>query len=771
MTNEKAIGASSLPAIDRGTSARTKMSRKRFLAFSLVGIMVVAAVSMVAPAMLGNNGQDDDGQSVQVSWVPAGKREAVYKIDHMFEMYLKNQNYLKSSFNRLTVAASELGHTTNTMGVNEWLNTSAGASYRQTGYGEYTLRNKYPYLFATNPIPGATTAQFAPGIQVWAPFTIHATVKNDTLLKTGYANAQRNVPFVPTWDGALAGRGGWVNLSLYGTYLTSAEMDDINAGTHYANWFYGVPAGYFVDSASNDGYWYELHGTYYFSRDALMKFLDWNGVGDARTWFNANVGDNSILKPTGIMSWWQDFVLENYSQNAAEQNGNIYTVYEYDMVGGGGLYNWLKLDTPNSTANGLTIRGWMAGWGPDGMIMRMIEAANITGSIGTMTNGNPMQGWNGWTGKWSNRAPMLGYHEDLYLNCSISQAMANSSMRQVTTYMMTAYEDDSDNTWSGGWKLEIGAHMDYLGTVTGGQSQNSYPSPYDKYDPDKYAPDYSIEANLPGTTLFNRNVSYFAWAPHVRNLTKYECIIVSLTTGTAKTNAQVLGIQPYTGLSNTLSAAKVNELNRWSYWGNLRLGDGSYPRTEIIAGYTAATRTLNLSGGTTGMPMPQTLNTDYWGSYASGRHYIHSLPTIQMDVAYVDHYDVVISGSGDRLVGIPYTVTVTARNATNAIATKTNTTVLLTTNNPGSTFGAASHLFVNGTDVGVWSTTITFGTAKDNSYVNATDSNFDFVVGEYTFGSVMVPVIIPEFATLLIPIVGAMAVFFVMSAKKRRKTE
>lgn len=313
MTIEKVVGASSLPIIDRGTSARAKMSRKRFLAFIMVGIMIAATVTMIGPSILGNNGQNDNDQQAQISWAPLGKRESITKIDHLFEMYRKNggSNYADvnipgvggilndtianhggaGAVNQNAHPAQEryLGHASQSlMGVNEWLNTSTGTSYRAQTYSEETLRNTYPYIFYWNPAPtGKLTPTLPPGLATWAPFRMTVTTKNDTVLKTGWSDSSRNVPFLPTWNlsrGATNNfRGGYVNVSMYGTYLTNSEMDDLNAGLHYGNWFYGMP-NYAYDSAANDGYFYELHGSIQLSRNALITFLNWTpGVAEWQT--------------------------------------------------------------------------------------------------------------------------------------------------------------------------------------------------------------------------------------------------------------------------------------------------------------------------------------------------------------------------------------------------------------------------------------------------------------------------------------------------------
>jgi hypothetical protein len=334
----------------------------------MVGIMIVAAVSMVAPSMFGTNDQDNgDDQPVQISWNPAGAREAIYKVDHLFEMYKKNgqvgvgwgnagNNTI--AFHGGAGAANQnlaghgaridyLGRTNQSiMGVNDWLNTSAGNSYRSSGYSEMTLRNNYPYIFYWNPAPTGKLVPTLPvGLATWAPFRLSAVVKNDTVLRTGYQDSQRNVPFVPYWNHTAQAnaKGGYINVSLYGSYMTTNDVTQLRAGSHFGNWFYGMPATTTPAGTTNDGYYFELHGRIDFSREALITFLNWSGVGDARAWFNSTKG---VAQTSGLQKWWRAWLWENYSQtpgkggaggggapywNNLVNNGNIYTAYEFDM--------------------------------------------------------------------------------------------------------------------------------------------------------------------------------------------------------------------------------------------------------------------------------------------------------------------------------------------------------------------------------------------------------------------------------------------------------
>ena len=503
MTNTKVVGASSLPTIDRGTDARAKMSRKRFLAFIMVGLMIVSAVSMIAPSILGNsqdNGNDQTADSSRwPSALPANAREAIYKVDHLFESYMKAVNFTKAAHgNGIGSREVFLGHHSQTiMGVNNWLNTSVANSPRQTKYSEMTLRNSYPYIFFWNPNPTGGAAPTLPcGLETWAPYRLTAIVQNDTSYKTGlndHLGTGRNVPFVPylnRLNPADNFAGGYLNMSLYGTYMAEAELGTntlgLRGGLHYGNWFYGMPSGVTPAGTGNDGYFFELHGTYQFSRRALITFLGMPAAtADARTWFAANVGVGGM--PAGydtLTAQWRSWMWENYSQagspgparwNNTVNNDNIYCAYEFDMQASLGLYVSMKLDPLNYTnANQLAIRVYTMGWGPDAALIRMLEKANVTGSILSSMKGSWIT--SGGQGYYKNRAPMLNYGEDISFNSSVSPRQANSTYRCVNTYAMIGWEDSDTTVWMGGYQIPIGSHADYIPTTA---LMNSYQSPFD----------------------------------------------------------------------------------------------------------------------------------------------------------------------------------------------------------------------------------------------------------------------------------------------------
>jgi hypothetical protein len=882
MTNEKVVGASSLPTVDRGTDARAKMSRKRFLAFIMTGIMIVSAVSMIAPGMLGNNDQDDgnDQPAGTANFASGTSRTSIIKMDHMFEMYLKNGGSLTAGTpngagwggllnstkayhggnDQANHPAKEafLGHHNQTlMGVSEWLNTSIGPSYRESFYADQTLRNNYPYMFYLNSAPaGKYDPAIAPGLTTWAPFRMTVNTLYDTALKTGTTNTAggatgRNVPFLPYWNRSTPAsfKGGYVNLSSYGTYVTDDELDLLNLGGvdgHFGNWYYDMPA--FVDtSAANDGYFYEWHGTLSLSRNALVTFLNWTpgvhgktGTGapdlshideaDARTWFKAE------LATRGMAVRWKAWLEENYSEeNAAHNyygnnvnNGNIYTNYEDTMIAWSSEMGiGLKVDpsTTGYNASGagfLSIRFYFVGWGPDAGLVRMIEQANICGSIAKM-GVNPL---------FNNRASIINYNEDLYLNCSIREYMGNSSLRYMASYNLINWEDPGSNVWSGGWMFEFGMHNDYVPNFWGPAAQISWPSPFNRYaglpaalysDPkDPYiltlpkgAQDYSKTRkwNGPGSTMFGTNASVVGGAPFHRNLTAYEAIVIDLNLLSSpwlaalktRVGGMTLGMQPYQAAGDTPGAAKTAEFNRWLYWGTLMLGKGCYPQTTILSMYNASTKILNLSGGATGLTMPTVWNTDIWGgnTHQPTTVYIRGQPLIQFDVNPVSSYQVTLQGGPSRMVSTNYWVKVTPLDALGQIPRNlngkliVNETIRFTTNNPGTTWptGLPAPAVGNGTQVtfnnatnpggSAW-TVVRFGTIKANTYVNVTGQWFNWSVGgsavpspapatlnqaiKGSSGSFDVGAI-PEFATVLIPIVGVMAMFFIFRTKKRKREE
>ena len=545
MTNIDDSIASGLSTSVSDTSARLKKSRKKLLSFFLVCIMVLSAFSIVAFSAL-NSSNDQSGASTS-SWQgsypqPDGRREAVYTFNHWGEDYLKNEKWNGTNYSRTTVSMATLGHhgvfvadSTRThgnptgMGISDWLNGTS--CIRQAYYGEVGLRvDRYPYLFGNNPnSPETPGVDFTTQLYwiVWIPYRISGTIKNETMARTGPdtgggasggspagAQHQYHAWFVPhlgansastkqpayaTVLGKNVYMGATINCSYYGTYLTQKEIDRIKSprpvqgDIHYAQWFYGCSASFL--SGSNDGYFYELQGRIEYSRQAAVAYLGYDNTTDIRTWFNSN-------KATLIAKWRADWIL-NASEPTTNKNSSyrgvmgIYSNYEYDLNNSGLMALQLSLD-PNSTYRSLVIRLYSVSWGMDSLILRMMERCNITGWASNTTSGRNIRG------------SMIDYHEDLYWNISANRERSNMTFRMVNTYRLTAWEDPSSSVFMGGWMLET-FHTDYLGngagTVVGG-TYWSYPSPFERYDPDAFVTDRTTISAVPGTRRYQKNASY-----------------------------------------------------------------------------------------------------------------------------------------------------------------------------------------------------------------------------------------------------------------------
>jgi hypothetical protein len=448
-----------------------------------------------------------------------------------------------------------------------------------------------------------------------------------------------------------------------------------------------------------------------------------------------------------------------YGPGVGGDQYDIYTGYEYDMMSGGFYAQFFKLDRLNSTVDQLQLRIYTLSWGMDGLIMRFMEAANLTGSFGRMESTWSDLMYGPGITKLTNRGPFQDYGEGMRLEASIGPNMCNMSYEQTCQYHMTAWEDPSSGVFSSAWMLEM-MHFDYVGNCIVPWPHMGYQTPFRVYDPDFYnslgEPQVTRLSLAPGTTHYGLNVSYWI-APMARNLSQYETLIVSLDTG----GRDVIGIKPFRSANDTLKW-RLPELKANFTWGRLALGDGCVPRTEIRNGYDPITKTITLVGPLT---MPLVYNDDYWDDeqVTGSRIYTHGVPMFIFDVVAVDHYDVTLTGP--HMTGQKDEVRVTAKNASGATVTGWNSTVDLTCTDADASFDSSSHTYDPSKNGGVWITNVTWGVAPGNYWVNATDSAWDL---DLKGSSGFTTVIIPEFTTILIPIVGMMAVFFVFRSRKKK---
>ncbi|MEM4263171.1 MAG: hypothetical protein QXY98_05495 [Thermoplasmata archaeon] len=395
-----------------------------------------------------------------------------------------------------------------------------------------------------------------------------------------------------------------------------------------------------------------------------MSYLGWDGTGDVRDWFTTNEVD---LEAAWLDTWIQE--------GSGGGWADIYTAYDWpeDIRALA-----LKLDTFNSTANTLVIYMWCISWGMDAQIVRYLEKANITRTI--------FQNW----------------MEDMYLNISIGPSMSNTTLRATANYHLGLWEDDDPNVWMSGWSIEA-QHMDWCGNTA---THNSYPSPYNLYDPDQYPLDehYRI-SRVPWTTHFGNYVSYWV-APLEHDLADGDTIIVQAP------STDVICFRPGKSTSDTETAFRTNLKNN-EYWGTMVLSKGgNYPQSEIEKAYDPVTKTITLVG-----PLDIPSLKYSWGGLQFG------MPSIMFDVSPVAYYE--ISNDlvgGEYTPGVQFNITVTAKNGTGVTVTGWNGSVDLSAAPSAKVAFGSAHLTFNGTS-GVVSTTVIV-TRFDNVAIIASDSLF-----------------------------------------------
>ena len=151
--------------------------------------------------------------------------------------------------------------------------------------------------------------------------------------------------------------------------------------------------------------------------------------------------------------------------------------------------------------------------------------------------------------------------------------------------------------------------------------------------------------------------------------------------------------------------------------------------------YDKATKTFTLQGPMS-IPVKWSPNPAFPGILNYG------VPMFVMNVAKVSDNNVEVVGNTPPHENLstltPYTLRVTVRNGTGSIITSYN---------------------------GAFQTTVRFG-ALGTIYVNATDANYTMdAKGSIT---VIAITLIPEFPTLLLPVLGSAALLVMMKAKRKR---
>jgi hypothetical protein len=590
---------------------------------------------------------------------------------------------------------------------------------RPTVYPDLFIRRAYPftmlYDYYSGVVPSPQPEMDQMGYGVYSFYRTYMDANNLTEMGTG---SEKDLRFIPMLNpSGLSLDGGSLSWNWQMTYLNSQECLDIADGSHYANLYYGVPSGTvdFGGLNANDGWYTELHGTVTFDADAAVKYLGLAGSGDLRTEFNtANMGGSKNA------AWGAEWTLDGDGSGESD----IYCAYDYGIDDYRPAEVWLTVD-PTSTSTCLVLRIWGIAWGYEILMMRFLEQANV------------LQGWQ-------------SYAEDMYLNGTCNSDDGDLDLRFTSVYRILAWKDHAD--WAAGWNLDTW-HIDATPN-TDDHTASAWPSHYEDYcsdDPSGPGDDY-IPATTewsPGTVFYGQEVRYWQ-PPEGYDLADGEKIVIELGSN------PTIGYEPYVGTSDTIDAAKSSELNGTAYWGELVLGTTCYPST-IPSYYDPDTKTITIEGPVDFDAPPA--NPTYPDLNLSGS------PQFVFGVSKVSTYELEILESGPYSPGVDYTLRVTAKNLTDAVVTDWNGTVTLSSNN--AAFGSSSHLYVPG-DNGVWDTTVTFSAPSDHTYINATDDWYPLdVTGGLTPGDI--GDVIPEFSTVLLPVIGVALVVFMARRRKMKK--
>ncbi len=601
-----------------------------------------------------------------------------------------------------------------TPGLSDWW------TVRKIAYSDTIAHNAFPYFVAYQPESsnnnyGGVT-HLAYGTYGFYRFAFEA--RNLTTVATGPNKDPLYLPILGS--GGLAQDGGTVHLNWHITYLTSTDVTAMLAGTHYANTYYGVMASALAPlgtpSYGNDGWYVEHSGTMDFDRLGAAKFLGLTGVGDLRTQFNTSNSAGAMNT-----SWANHYLGEGGPGGIYD----IFACYDYSINTGPTNCYFLKVD-PTSTADNLKLRMWGYTWGFECLMTRYMDVQ------GLMHN-------------------FIPWPEDWYFNATITTTGANVDSRMEAVYHMTTWKDT--NWWGPAYMLEA-QHNDYNDLGSGWVSRFTDYMAYDTPGPGAYTP--TRQQWVPGTNNIGAECAYVV-TPTLWNLGMYEKLIVKLPTGPH------MGYIPYQGSVSDLfpkngggNDAKIAEMNTHQLWGELVLGPGTlnsalYSNTY----YDATNKTLTINGATT-WPGNMNPHAGYTTLYETG------VPKLMFDVAKVSNYQM------DIVEGMPtgpgvYTLRVTAKNVSGNTVTDWNGTVNVGVTGP-ATLGASTHVFVPG-DSGIWQTTLTI-TGAGTVTVTTTDSLFTLDVTD-----TLVITGIPEFPTLLLPVMAAAAMIVVFIRRKPKNDE
>lgn len=699
-TGDANVPSASKPALGRETPAGSGRGApwKKIAAFAVVLVMVATAFAMIVPTMKAP-------VSAPVEDTPAhaqapGDREVTYTISHVGESYLKD--------------SSAMGRHSSTPGVSQWWEN------RRINYGDTVIHNEFPYGIGYNPNAAANSyiRIFHAGYVMVSFYRLEMNAQNVTTIATGAEQDPKIIPLLHGGANPDQDDGGTVVFNWYLTYLTSADVTAIQAGTHYANTYYGVDPSdvNFGGAYANDGWYFEHQGTIQFDRAGAHKFLALPGTGDLRTEFNT--ANSAGALNTAFANHY----------DADGNPGAIYDIYAcYDFSTDPVVYI-LTVD-PASTADSLIVRLWGYSWGMDALMMRYMDVTGLENNL------------NVWP-------------EDWYLNGTITSTGADIQSRMVTFDHITSWKDYS--VFTGSWIIDP-VHADWT------YSDALWVSRYNDYD--AYALTYrpGKEMWAPGSNYYGtldthtpnlpaQGVAYWV-TPRAWDLVAGEKLVFKLS------DQPFWAVTPYKGVAaedfgKGGSTLKKAEVLANGYWGEMVLGHGPDASLYSASYYDAATKTLTYTGP---MTFADDDNTQYPALEQTGS------PLTVLSVSKVSNYSMRIVESGPYMVGQTYTLEVTAKNFTGVTVTSWNGTVDLSIVSGDANLGASSLVYAP-SDNGVKTTTIVFNSVG-TVVIGSADSGFPLDV----FGSITIPTEIPEFPTLLLPVMAAAAMIVVFIRRRDKK--
>ena len=580
---------------------------------------------------------------------------------------------------------------------------------RKVAYSDTIIHNAFPYYVAYNPESGINdynrVTHLSYGTYGYYRFGFDA--KNLTNVATGSGMDPLYLPVLAPGAGKLLHDGGTVQLNWHITYLTSTDVTDALAGNSYINSYYGVDPGDLVFGAwaANDGWYIEQKGLMTFDRLGAFKFL---GLDNTVPDMRTEFTANNAALNT---SWAAHYV----SEGGPAAIYDIYSCYDFSINSGPVLY-FLSLD-PASDQDTLVLRIWGYSWGAECLMMRYLDVQGILPNF-------------------------IPWPEDWYFNATLTSTGADIQSRMTAVYHMTTWKDP--NWWGPSYLLEA-QHNDY--------------NDLDGLWLSRFTPYMAISVGAPlraqwepGTNNIGANVAFWN-TPTLWNLALGEKLVVSLGTGPH------MGYVPYKGtVSDTFpkqgggNDLKAAEMNTHKLWGELVLGRGMFPSALYSTTYyDAAAKTLTVNGPTSWARNPDSVFSELNESGS---------PSIYMDVSKVSEYELSIQGGPPTAPG-DYTLVVTAKNYTGTTVTDWNGTVNLAVTGPAS-LASSTHAFVPG-DSGVWTTTLTISGAG-SIVVSSADSVFFLDVTD-----TLALDIIPEFPTLLVPVMAAAAMVVVFVRRRDKK--